>query len=110
MNTFTKAKRLLEKEDYEKVFSQSNKLVNSEFTVLFCKNDLGHARLGLAISKKMVAKAHERNRLKRIVRETFRTTTLSEVDIVVLAKRGAAKVQNSMLIHNLNKIWSKLAR
>lgn len=110
MNKFTKAKRLLEKKDYERVFSQSNKLVNSEFTVLFCKNDLGHARLGLAISKKMVAKAHDRNRLKRIVRETFRTAALSEVDIVVLAKRGAANAQNLMLILNLNKTWSRLAR
>jgi ribonuclease P protein component len=110
MNTFSKSKRLLEKKDYDLVFSQSNKLANSEFIILYCKNDSGHARLGLAISKKMVSKAHDRNRLKRIVRETFRTTNLPEIDIVVLAKRGVATIPNSILIPNLHKSWSKLPK
>ena len=71
MNTFSKSKRLLKKEDYDSVFSQSKKLSTQEFIILYCNNTIGHARLGLAIAKKNIPKAHDRNRLKRLLRETF---------------------------------------
>ena len=108
MNEFYRSKRLLKKADYDAVFSKANKWVTSEFIFLYRNNDIGHARLGLAISKKTVAKAHERNRVKRLLRETFRTITLPAVDVVVLAKRGIENVKNPTLIANLNKAWSKL--
>ena len=43
------------------------------------------ARLGLVVPKKGTAKAHRRNRVKRIVRETFRlhAAELPAVDIVI---------------------------
>ncbi len=109
MNHFHKTKRLLAKIDYETVFDKSNKLVTPEFIILYCHNTLGHARLGLAISKKRMAKAHDRNRIKRLVRETFRTSPLPALDIVVLAKSNLAKIQNSTLIASLSKAWNKLS-
>lgn len=108
MNEFCRNKRLLKKIDYDSVFGKANKWSTSEFIFLYRANDIGHARLGLAISKKTVAKAHERNRVKRLLRETFRTTTLPALDVVVLAKRGIEKVNNPTLIASLNKAWSKL--
>lgn len=109
MNKFCKTRRLLNKHDFDEVFSRSDKLATSEFIVLYRKNTLGYARLGLAISKKRVAKAHERNRLKRLLRETFRTSALSAIDVVVLAKEGAAKAPNAATILNLRKMWEKLS-
>lgn len=100
---------MLKKIDYDQVFSQSKKVVTPEFIVLYCNNTIGNARLGLAISKKMVAKAHDRNRVKRLLRETFRTRTLPFIDIVVLAKRGVAKVSNSTLVCNLEKALDKMS-
>ncbi len=108
MNDFPKNKRLLTKFDYDRVFSQTSKWVTSEFIVLFSKNSVGQTRLGLAISKKTVPKAHDRNRIKRILRETFRTRTLASFDVIVLAKRGVDKIQNSVLITQINKAWDKL--
>jgi ribonuclease P protein component len=105
VNKFYRANRLLSKAEYDHVFSKASKWVTSEFIFLYRKNSIGHARLGLAISKKNVAKAHERNRVKRLLRETFRTTTLPSLDIVVLAKRGIEQVQNSVLIPQLNAAW-----
>ena len=49
------------------------------------------SRLGLVVSRK-VGKAHDRNRVKRLVREYFRLRRHSlsrAVDVVVVAKPGA---------------------
>lgn len=108
MNEFPKTKRLLQKFEYDTVFKEANRLGTSAFIVLYRNNTIGYARLGLAISKKMVSKSHDRNRLKRLLRETFRKATLPSVDIVILAKRGAAGFQNSTLIAHINGVWSKL--
>ncbi len=108
MSHFTKSKRLLNKADYDRVYNQAKKWTNTEFIFLYSKNTADQARLGLAISKKMVPKAHERNRLKRLLRETFRKQPLSSFDVIVLAKRGVDKVSNSILISHLNEAWDKL--
>ncbi len=90
------------------MFNQAKKLVTSDFIVLYRENSIGHARLGLALSKKTIAKAHDRNRLKRLLRESFRTHILPNVDIVVLARNGVANVQNKIIITKLSKTWDKL--
>lgn len=112
MNAFPKTKRLLNKESYDHVFNQSTKLVTPGFIVLYCANNLGHARLGLAISKKVVAQAHDRNRIKRLLRETFRISCaeLKTLDIVVLARRGVNKEANSLIIDHLSKAWGQLSK
>ena len=108
VNCFDKTRRLLKKSDNDDGFNQAKKIVNSDFIVLYRNNTVGHARLGLALSKKMIAKAHDRNRLKRLLRETFRTRHLPAVDIVVLARNGVAKVQNPMIITKLCRVWDEL--
>ena len=108
MHEFDKPRRLLKKSDYDDVFNQANKIVTSNFIILYCNNTIGHARLGLALSKKTIAKAHERNRIKRLLRETFRVRCLPPVDVVILARRGVANVENSIIIKKLGNVWDKL--
>ncbi len=109
MNQFSQSRRLLKKSDYDEVFRDAKKISNPHFIFLYCNNTIGHARLGLALSKKNIAKAHNRSRLKRLIRETFRVAhDLSAIDIVVLAKPGVSKVGNPILIDGLQRIWSKL--
>ena len=106
---FDKARRLRTKKDYAMVFKQANKLATSEFIVLHQKNTLKTARLGLAISKKALTKAYQRNRVKRLLRESFRQRVLPPVDVVFLAKQGLAKKNNPVLFEKLSLIWDKLA-
>lgn len=108
MLCFKKAHKLLNKIDFDKVFAKSKKIVTTEFTILYRINTIDHARLGMALSKKMIATSVHRNRLKRLIRETFRLTHFPAVDIVVLAKKGAGKIDNHLIVKNLNHAWEKL--
>lgn len=90
------------------MFANANKTVTSEFILLHRENSHGHARIGLALSKKMVSKAYQRNRLKRLLRESFRIHTLPVIDLVILARHGAAKVDNQSINANLDNAWKKL--
>ncbi|MBA4695944.1 MAG: ribonuclease P protein component [Legionella sp.] len=105
---FDRSRRLLTKRDYAGVFACPQKMVSREFVILYSRNSLGKARLGLALSKKMLPKAHDRNRMKRLLRETFRVEQLPPVDIVVLARHGLASIDNEKIISSLVRSWKKL--
>lgn len=107
---FKKSQRLLKKSDYDYVFAEAKKIITANFIVLYRENAAGCARLGLALSKKAIAKSHDRNRIKRQIRESFRHADLPAVDIIFLAKHGVAKVDNSLIATNLNKLWPRLSK
>lgn len=78
--------------------------------MLACKNAANHPRLGLTIAKKKVKKAHARNRLKRLIRDSFRLRQhqLVNIDIVVMAKPNADQLSNEELQQQLHKLWKRL--
>jgi len=86
------------------------KLVNEAFTVLVRANPGPGARLGMAISRKRIRLAVQRNRVKRIIRESFRQqrSQLPCVDIVVLARDAAGSLANATLARVLNREWSQI--
>jgi len=79
------------------------------FTVLYRSNDSNEPRLGLAIGKKNCRLSTGRNRLKRIIRESFRHNrqTLGGVDIVVLNQPAAAEATNKALFESLQSHWTR---
>lgn len=65
-------------------------------------------RLGLVISKKVDKSAVKRNRIKRLVRESFRVKKqLKSADYVVMAKPGVSKLSNQLITQSLNQLWQK---
>ncbi|BCA97177.1 ribonuclease P protein component [Legionella antarctica] len=108
MFEFKKTQRLLNKIDYDHVFEQAKKIITREFIILYRENNFGYARIGLALSKKMIAKAHDRNRIKRLLRESFRQSRLPAVDMIFLARQGVAKQTSSSINTRLSETWKKL--
>lgn len=109
MNDFNKSRRLLTKSDFDHVFSKAKKVATKYFVILYRDNDISQARLGIAVAKKMIPKAHDRNRVKRVLRESFRTNEIKAVDIIFLARPGLAKLKKSELTSNLEQAWGKLS-
>ena len=109
---FTKQDRLLKPRDYSGVFSRVTvRVPNRHFLILATPNDLGHARVGLIFSKKNLRLAVQRNRVKRLVRETFRQQCdLPPMDIVVLGRQGLADLENPAIHRILNELWQRLRR
>ena len=107
---FPRRVRLLNQADYGRVFAQAAKSNDHCFTVLYRPNGLGHARLGLAVSRKVARLAVARNRIKRVVRESFRLIQhrLPALDIVVIARPNLAQQDNAVLFRSLEQHWRRL--
>jgi ribonuclease P protein component len=95
---------------FSRVFRGADKSRDEYFTVLSRANGLDCARLGLAISKKHCRAASGRNRLKRIVRESFRRhqPELGGVDLVVLGQPDTSRADNTALFASLAGHWRRI--
>lgn len=110
---FSRNKRLLTPRQFKEVFdSPTGKIPGKNVLLLARDNHLEHPRLGLVIGKKSVKLAVERNRLKRLIRESFRLQQdlLSGWDIVIVARKGLAELDNAELTRQFGKMWKRLAR
>lgn len=110
--SFARTARLTRPVEFRRVFASAERLTSRALTVLIAPNDLGRPRLGLAISRKAAADAVDRNRIKRIVRESFRCHQgeLGGWDIVVMARSAAATAPRNVLRAELEQHWNRLKR
>jgi ribonuclease P protein component len=97
--------------DFAVLRHASGRLGGRCFSVRYRQNDTGHARLGLAISKRVSKRAVDRNRIKRLVRESFRRARvqLPAVDLMVMARAEACTLSGAALLAELDALWRKLS-
>jgi ribonuclease P protein component len=65
--------RLKNAAEFRRVYEGGAKKVSRSFVMFALRNGLEHSRFGLTTPRKL-GKAHERNRIKRRIREILRTT------------------------------------
>ena len=82
--------RVKKSQDFDNIIRKKQSFANRQFVIYYQENKLDHMRLGISVSKKL-GKAHERNRLKRYVRESFKTRKdfLKNYDIIIIVRPAA---------------------
>ena len=102
---FPKQVRLRKRREYLGVQRSRHRVVTTHFIVYGRGNRDGCARVGITVSRK-VGRAHERNKIKRRVREAFRLNQ-SEMptgwDLVLVARQGRG-------VGTFNEVESELLR
>jgi len=109
--TFGRNKRLLTAGAYQAVFSGNTyKVAHPHLLLLARPNQCSHPRLGLVVAKKHIRHAVDRNRVKRVVRNTFRLAQeqLDSLDIVFLARQGMGTLSAGEQTVLLQQSWQRL--
>lgn len=112
MFSFPRSSRLLKKPNYDFVFKAALRIGSYYFTILYRNNTLTYPRLGLIVAKKTAKRAHDRNRFKRIARESFRSAQhqLPPLDIIVLSKGKIDIAERQSLHTDFENTWKKIQK
>src|SRR3546814_10856311 len=107
---FPRRARLLKPAEFKAVFERGARLHERGLTAVCATNTLAHPRLGLAIAKKSLPLAVDRNRLKRRLRDTFRLNqrNLPAVGLVILAKPGSRTDRKSTRLNSSHSCAARM--
>lgn len=107
---FPRAHRVLTRAEYDLVFQSGKGLRARTHRALFRFREDGETRLGMIVPKKAFARAVDRNRIKRLIRDSFRRqrASLGPMDIVIQV-RGEAR-DETLFLGELTQAWQKLGK
>ena len=100
------------KEGFSEIFSSPDKKHSTDNFLLLCKdNCLEHPRLGVAIRKKDIKLAVNRNRIKRKIKGSFNSKVLElqKKDYVVFVKRKMSD-KDKEINKDLDFLWGKFKK
>lgn len=102
--------------DFQKVYRLGKRYEGVLMTAFVLRNNLSHNRLGVTASRKAIGKAVQRNRAKRLLKETFRlrnpssSSLVHKYDWVINAKRRLPILKVNAAIEEFEKLVSRVAR
>jgi ribonuclease P protein component len=108
---FKDKSRLSKSIEFKRAFGEGRRLRGRMFGIYYVKNHGSCARVGLAIPKKNIRYAVNRNYIKRIVREGFRLnqSKLCGYDIVVVAINKPGNLTKKCLRTQLDSLWQQVS-
>jgi ribonuclease P protein component len=109
---FKPAQRLRQKYEFDRVYRDARRSADACFAIFARNTGAAVPRLGLAIAARIVGNAVRRNRIKRLVRESFRQHQheLPAVDLVVNARAGARDADNAAIVRSLEGHWRRVIK
>ena len=110
---FSKKMRLLKSKEYKNNYSFGRRVYSGPLIAIAVKkNESEHSRIGLSVAKK-VGTAVYRNRIKRFLRECFRTSHLQllvNYDLVIVVKKHNTKYAYYDLEKHFTVLLDKINR
>lgn len=88
-------KKLKKRSEFQRAYQKGNKYWNRYFVIYVLHTHFDHLRLGITVSKK-VGKSVQRNRVKRLIRESYRhlhPQMQAAYDIVVVGRTPASRLK-----------------
>ncbi len=113
---FPRHARLILPAEYNRIFAAGKRFSGACVTLVAARLDLSlgkrlatRPRLGLALAKKQIKRSHERNRVKRLLRERFRANTqrLVGLEFIAMAKTAAQNTPNPALILEIDRLITR---
>jgi ribonuclease P protein component len=102
--------------DFQKVYRKGKRYNGVLMTAFVLPNNLSHNRFGVTASRKAVGNAVNRNRAKRLLKETLRlkgsslTDLLRRYDWVINAKRRLPSFKVTAAIEEFENLVSRVAK
>jgi ribonuclease P protein component len=108
--THSKEQRLRRKREFDAVYAHGRRFGNGFFGVTAHVNLKGWPRLGLAVAVKTAGNGVERNRIRRLIRESFRLHQheIPALDLVVSARLRARGAASCELRAQLELLWQEV--
>jgi ribonuclease P protein component len=109
---YARHQRITRPADFRRAFASGCRTAAGPLVLISVPNALDHARFGLAVSKRYVRHAVDRNRLKRLAREHFRAHAgdAEGRDLVLLIRAGTDTWDNARFRAALNALWGQHLR
>ena len=104
---FKRRYRLLDQPAFSTVFEAKKKRFGGTFIIYSRLNHHEYPRIGIILSKKQVRLASERNRIRRLVRESFRLNinTLPCMDFVLVGLHAMQHLNGKEIVQCIEKQW-----
>jgi len=109
-NGFGSDRRIRTSAEFEALLHGGIRRSLAGFTFFLSRRPAGHARLGILISRKHAARATDRNRIKRCIREAFRQSQsgLGALDLLVRPPFGLKA--SAVSVAKLRTCFEKLVK
>lgn len=107
---FSRLVRVRTPAEYQAVFDHPHRFSVDNLVALCQQNSLRRARLGVSVPKKAFKLAHDRNTVKRVIRESFRQrqAQLDSLDIVIVVKLPSSTFSKRELRECIERLWRKV--
>jgi ribonuclease P protein component len=106
-----RTRRLRRPIEFQRAYATGQRLGDEFFTINVKANGRDAARLGMSVAARILRRAVDRNRLRRLIRESFRLhqAALPCVDIVIGPRAGVKGVDNRRLRAALQQLWHRIS-